>query len=140
MLQGGGSSSTSGAGGGSGGSAAAGGVAGTGHINKRGKYSTVGGKQLVDIVPAKTSKSNSMPDEQDDFLDTSFEPVTGAARLVKVPSEIGIDDARSRHDGSVEGISEANECASISSNDEDDDQVNDDVDEDDVEDEVFLSF
>lgn len=87
-------------------------VGGGGHVNKRGKYSSSGKQQQQQQSDGtKTSKSNSIPDDQDDFLDSSFDPSVvvgpsvgsepGAARLIKVPSEIGMDDARSRHDGSV---------------------------------------
>lgn len=85
-----------------------------GHVNKRGKYSSATGGKLAE----KSGKSNSVPDDQDDFLDSSFDPVVvggggggsgsgaasgepGAARLIKVPSETGMDEVRSRHDGSV---------------------------------------
>lgn len=105
---------------------------GAGHVNKRGKYSSssVSGAGVVGVagsgsggklVDSKASKSNSVPDDTDDFLDSSFEPTgagggagsvggggasgpgaePGAARLIKVPSEIGMDEVRSRHDGSV---------------------------------------
>lgn len=98
-----------------GGSLSSGGItASGGHVNKRGKYSSATGAKLAE----KSGKSNSVPDDQDDFLDSSFDPGVvgggvggsgggaapgepGAARLIKVPSETGMDEVRSRHDGSV---------------------------------------
>lgn len=103
--------------------AAANNTTSSGGGHKRSKYSTAGAKLLSDGV-SKSGKSNSVTDDQDDFLDSSFEPssaavnsngatnmstgavagstASSAARLIKVPSESGMmDDVRSRHDGSV---------------------------------------
>ena len=77
-------------------------------------------------------KSNNRKDGQQmnkiaDNLDSSYEP-NGVVVSVKMgtndaASSIDRDDVRSRHEGSVEGISEVcetNDCHSLSSNDEDD--------------------
>ena len=81
-------------------------------------------------------KSNNRKDGQQmntivDNLDSSYEPngvVVSVGNSLKMgtndaASSIDRDDVRSRHEGSVEGISEVcetNDCHSLSSNDEDD--------------------
>ncbi len=71
------------------------------------------------------------PNKNVDNLDSSYEPnnivVNGSIKIAgnnnDAASSIDRDDVRSRHEGSVEGISEVcetNDCHSLSSNDEDD--------------------